>query len=129
MSATTPQRSNPTPTPPPLPQGVMQVALKSVAISGTNLYWEIFSTHEYSAIEKGEGGKNTIVKHAAEIQGIGLATPPPQVQAQEGGTFVRIEIIYPEYRDLFIVADHLIIKNAQFSEILVAAKPGLVVPG
>lgn len=118
MSATpSPQRNGPGV---PLPQATQQTKLKSIVISGTNLRWTAGEEAPYLDAEaKWQIGI---------VMGLGIITPPPEQQAAEGGNYVQINIIYEHYRDLYVAADHLVIKNLHVSELLVPVTQ-LAVPG
>lgn len=81
-------------------------ALKSIAISGTNLFWIVGAQQSY--LDK--DGKTV----PATISGIATVVNP-----QQPG-FEQVVILFVDgYRDYFVVADHLIVRNLHVSELVV----------
>jgi len=105
----------------PPPTAASQTTLKSVVISGTNLRWTVGEEAPYLDAEN--------QWQVGVVQGLAVVVPPPAQQAQDGGIYVQINIIYDDYRDLYICADHLVLKNLHVSAIAVVQGPKLVVPG
>lgn len=104
---------------PGVPQAAAQARLKAVYISGSDLRWVIGKNSKYI---DGEGNECV-----GEVLGLGILQPPPNTKGFEPG-FVQVHVIYENYKDVFVLADHLVVKTLHVSEILVPEGPKLVVP-
>lgn len=117
--------SDNTPAPPPAAQ---QASLKAIRISGTDIAWRLGESHAYLAQEGDD-----VVERESVIVGMGVMMPPavlPNGQPNPEAGWAQVNIVYEDgYRDLFICADHLVVKNMHLSSIAVVQKPKLVVPG
>jgi len=110
--------------PAPVPPAAQQATLKRVFISGTKLEWVLGSKQEYFK----QTGDDVFTKEAT-IVGIAIVPPPPPPSGQYVNPEVQVHVMYDDgYRDLFVAADHLVVKNLQISAIAVVQKPQLVVP-
>jgi hypothetical protein len=110
-------------------QEVQQATLKSVSISGTALK---FTLGENLTYVDGEGGK-----HSSKVAGFGLIEPPQFIKNAAGQDvqnpnygFVQVHVLFEDgYKDIFIVADHLVVKNIHILPVAVVKGPKLVIPG
>jgi hypothetical protein len=112
----------------PPPQGVSNTDLKSIVISGTNLRWTVGDEAPY-LLPVIEDDRKRYEWQVGIVLGLGIIVPPPAQQQADGGIFCQINIFYEDYRDLYICADHLILKNLHVSAIAVPVRPGLVLGG
>jgi len=108
-------------------QGIQQATLKEIRISGTELAWILGEQRNYL------DSAGSLVN--SKVIGFGLLVPPPVIdtpngpQANPEAGFVHVHIVYEDgYKDVFIVADHLVVKNIHILPIAVVQGPRLVVP-
>ncbi len=104
---------------PPLPEGVQQATLKSIRISGTDLKWTLGATASYTKAD----GESVIAK----VTGMAVAAPPPKPDGTPNFS-VQVHIMFDGgYTDIYIVEDHLVVKNIEVS-VLAVPKKTLLVP-